>query len=245
MRQAINTSVRLFSEIFEPRGPVVEIGSLYQPGYDELSNLRHYFVGKKYIGCDIRQGLGVDRIEDAHALSFENRSIGTMLMFEILEHLPSPGKAISEAWRVLDDQGLLALSVPFNYRLHGFPTDYWRFTASGIHSLLSDFPDKVVFALGPQLKPAFIFAVATKRSSREFTEQKAKFEARIRETFRRFWLRGYISVLKERSRDFFGFLLGRAKLSATFFDPAQSGGYVSALSKIEHIRPGENPSHLD
>lgn len=245
LRQSINTSVRLFSEIFEPRGPVVEIGSLYQPGYDELSNLRRYFVGKEYIGCDIRQGLGVDRIEDAHALSFADRSVGTMLMFEILEHLPHPGKAISEAWRVLDDQGLLALSVPFNYRLHGFPTDYWRFTASGIHALLSDFPDKVVFALGPQLKPAFIFAVAAKCSSDEFTEKKAKFQEEIHDTFRRFWLRGYFSVLKERGRDFFGFLLGRAKLSARFFDPAQAGGYTSSLSKIEHIGFGENPNHLD
>jgi hypothetical protein len=62
----------------------------------------------------------------------------------------------------VDDRGLLALSVPFNYRLHGFPSDYWRFTASGIHTLLAEFPAKIVFAIGPQLKPAFIFAVATK-----------------------------------------------------------------------------------
>ena len=42
--------------------------------------------------------------------------------------------------RVLRDEGLLALSVPFSYRLHGFPSDYWRFTASGIYTLLAEFP---------------------------------------------------------------------------------------------------------
>ncbi len=242
MRQAINTSVRLFSEGFEPRGPVVEIGALYQPGYDELCNLRRYFAGREYIGCDIRYGLGVDRIEDAHALSFADRSIGTMLLFETLEHLPHPGKAISEAWRVLDDEGLLAMSVPFNYRLHGFPSDYWRFTASGVYALLSDFPDKVVFALGPHLKPAFIFAIAAKYTSRELTERKTKFQARVLETFRRSWLRGHISVLKERGRDFFGLLLGRAQLSARFFDPAQGGGYVPSLNKVERTQPGSDIS---
>jgi SAM-dependent methyltransferase len=238
MRRAINESIRLFSEVFEPSGPVVEIGSLYQPGYEALSDLRHYFRGQEYIGCDIRHGLGVDRIEDAHALSFADRSIKTILLLEILEHLPYPNKAIEEAWRVLDYDGVLVLSVPFNFRLHGFPTDYWRFTASGIHVLLSDFPDKVVFALGPQLKPGFIFAVAAKNASREFAERKKKFQARVHDTFRRSWLRGHVSVLKERGRDFLGLLLGRANLSVTFFDPAQGGGYVTSLKDAAHAQPG-------
>jgi SAM-dependent methyltransferase len=227
MRRAINASVRLFSEIFEPAGPVVEIGSLYLPGHDALCNLRPCFKGREYIGCDIRHGLGVDRIEDAHALSFIDNSVGTLLIFETLEHLPYPQKAITEAHRVLRDDGLLALSVPFTYRLHAFPTDYWRFTASGIHVLLSGFPDKVIFALGPRLKPAFIFAVATKNVSRDFTERKIQFQSKIRETFRNSRPREYISILMERSRDFFGLLLGRAQLSATFFDPSQDGGYIS------------------
>jgi hypothetical protein len=109
---------------------------------------------------------------------------------------------------------------------NGFPTDYWRFTASGIHVLLSDFPAKVVFALGPQLKPAFIFAVAARQASPGFAEREAIFQEKVHQTFRRSWLKGYISVFKERSRDLFGFLLGRAHLMARFFDPRQGGGYA-------------------
>lgn len=217
---------------------MVEIGSLYLAGYEALSDLRHYFRGQEYIGLDIRPGLGVDQIANGQALPFAERSIGTLMLFEVLEHVPYPQKVVAEAWRVLRDDGLLVVSVPFQYRLHGFPTDYWRFTASGIHVLLSDFPDKIVFALGPQLKPGFIFAVATKHVSREFTEGKARFQEIVHETFRRSWLRGHISVLKERGRDFFGFLLGRAKLSARFFDPTQGGGYMSSLNKAEHAQPG-------
>src|SRR2546428_9662792 len=117
MRQAIRTSVNLFAQNFAPSGPVVEIGSLYLPGYEALSDLRGLFSGREYIGCDIRQGLGVDRIENAEALRFSDGSVGTLLLFEILEHLPHPQKAIAEAHRVLREDGLLALSVPFNYRL--------------------------------------------------------------------------------------------------------------------------------
>jgi 2-polyprenyl-3-methyl-5-hydroxy-6-metoxy-1,4-benzoquinol methylase len=225
MRLAIRTSVRLFSESFEVSGPVVEIGSFYMPSHEQLCNLRPFFAEFEYIGCDIRQGLGVDRIEDAQALRFADGTVGTLILLEILEHLPDPNKAISEAYRVIKDDGLVILSVPFNARLHGFPSDYWRFTASGVYTLLFDFQDKLVFALGPQLKPAFIFAVATKRASHRFTEGKELFEKRVQETFKKSWVRGHMSVFKERARDFFGLLLGRAKLSVMFFDGSQGGGY--------------------
>ena len=141
MRRATKKSVRLFAETFEPTGPVVELGSYYTAGNENLSDVRPYFPGREYIGCDIRRGNGVDRIEDAHRLSFEDGSVGTLLAFEILEHLRDPRLAVSEAHRALDENGLLAISVPFTYRLHGFPSDYWRFTSSGIYELLSDFPD--------------------------------------------------------------------------------------------------------
>src|SRR5258707_14425115 len=111
MRRAVNLSARLFSEIFHPVGPVVELGSFYTPEYQALSDLRPYFLDQEYIGCDIRPGPGVDLIEDAQNLSFPDKSVGTLLLFELLEHLPHPHKAIAQAQRVLNDDRLLAPSV--------------------------------------------------------------------------------------------------------------------------------------
>jgi SAM-dependent methyltransferase len=198
------------------------------PGYGALCDLRSFFPESEYIGCDIREGLGVDRIEDAESLTFADATAGTVLLLEILEHLPHPEKALAEAHRVLREDGLLIVSVPFECRLHGFPSDYWRFTASGIHTLLSGFPEKVIFSLGPEAKPAFIFAVAGKAASARFTKGKGRFEPLVRETFAKTQLRGRISVLKERGRDFLGLLLGRAKLSVAFFDTKAPGGYYRA-----------------
>jgi SAM-dependent methyltransferase len=230
VRRAIKQSIQLFSETFDPKGPVVELGSYRVPGYEENSNLRQCFAGREYVGCDIRAGNGVDRIEDAEQLTFEDASVKTLLAFELLEHLRNPQRAVSEAYRVLDEHGLLALSVPFTYRLHGFPSDYWRFTASGVYQLLSDFPDKLVCAIGPRLKPAFVFAIACKSASPEFTERKARFEHRSVEIFRESRLRGFVSVMKERGRDFFGHMLGRSDLNVRFYDGSMTGGYVANLS---------------
>ena len=219
MRRAIRLAVRVVADSFNAPGPVAEIGSFYPPGYEELCDLRPFFRGAEYFGCDIRRGLGVDLIEDAQALSFADNSIGTILLFEILEHLPHPEKAVAEAWRVLDSRGLLALSVPFTYRVHGLPSDYWRFTSSGIYTLLTPFSEKIVFAVGPRLKPAFIFAVAAKTASSQFAEQSTLFQSKVHQAFQDSRLRGHISVLKERARDFLGHLLGRADVCVTFFDP--------------------------
>lgn len=229
MRRAIHTAVRLAAETFSPRGPVVEVGSLYLPGYDALCNLRPHFPERRYIGCDIRHGLGVDQIHDAGHLALGDGSVGTLLLLETLEHLADPQQVLGEARRVLDETGLLLLSVPFSHRLHGFPSDYWRFTASGIHALLGDFPDKLVIAIGPRLKPAFIFAVARKTASAQFASDKVQFATRLQAHFERpsARLRGYASVLKERGRDFFGHLLGRAELSVSVFDEHLPGGYVT------------------
>jgi SAM-dependent methyltransferase len=216
---------RVFCETFSPEEPIAELGSLYLPGYAEVSDLRPVFAPRRFIGCDIRHGPGVDRIEDAHQLSFGDGSLGAILMFELLEHLPSPAEAVAEARRVLRADGLLALSVPFDYRLHAFPADYWRFTAAGISVLLSGFPDKIVFALGPAVKPGFIFAVATKTASPEFADRKGVFEARIRELQRRTRLRGLRSALRHRGREFLGLVLGRAHLTVEFFEAPDETRY--------------------
>ena len=219
MRRAIRKSAELFVECFEPDSPVVEMGSRYLEGWQWLCDLRPLFPNHEFAGCDVRPGLGVDRIEDAQAMARDDGSVATMLMFEVLEHVPHPEKALREVRRVLRPDGLLAMSVPCNYRLHGFPDDYRRLTPSGVHIWLEGFAEKAVFGLGPRVKPAFVFAVATPRKSEEFLRRKAMFQARVVETFRASLLRGWVSAMKERGRDLLGCLLGRADLGVAFYEP--------------------------
>ncbi len=100
----------------------------------------------------------------------------------------------------------------------------------------------MIFALGPELKPAFVFAVAAKTTTPSFAEGKLRFQARVCETFAKSQLRGYMSILKERGRNFFGGLMGRAKLSASFFDDSRAGFY-SSYAQNEHRAPHGEALH--
>ena len=117
--------------------PVFEFGSFRTPKQDELANLRPLFEGRPYTGCDLREGLGVDRIEDLHHLKLENESVGTVLVMDTLEHVVNPFEALAELKRVLKPGGLLVASVPFYFPIHPSPSDFWRFTPECFRMLLS------------------------------------------------------------------------------------------------------------
>ena len=221
--EVINATVTAFSKTFSPASPVLDIGSYYLPGYERWCDRRPLFPDLEYVGCDIRSGPGVDRIEDAQQLTFCDASIGTVILLETLEHLPKPERAIAEVHRVLRDDGLLLLSVPFSYRLHGFPSDYWRFTASGVHEMLGEFPWKSVFSAGPALKPATVFAIAAKTPRSALAVALQSLQAELRSQTKPLFRRLFWCALEERSRDLLGLLLGRAAITMTFFRPRAAG----------------------
>jgi SAM-dependent methyltransferase len=227
MMRAVNTAVRLFAHSFKPAGPIVELGSMYPPGCERLSNLRPYFPGCEYVGCDVRPGLGVDRLENAESLRFADESLGAVLMLDMLAHTPKPARVVAEARRVLRNDGLAAVSVPFNYRLGGFPTDYWRFTASGLWVLLDDagFEQISIFSVGPAAKPRVVFGVAAAQASEEHTSRRRSFEQRVEAAFSRNRLHAHLDTMEKALRDLLGTALGRAQLRVEFFDPHQPGGY--------------------
>lgn len=52
----------------------------------------------------------------------------TVILADVLEHVPEPGMLVKEIHRVLSPGGKLILSVPFCYRLHEKPYDFYRYT---------------------------------------------------------------------------------------------------------------------
>jgi SAM-dependent methyltransferase len=64
----------------------------------------------------------------AEPLPFADGSFETILLTDVLEHLPEPERLWSEVARLLVPGGKLILNVPFLYRLHEVPHDYFRYT---------------------------------------------------------------------------------------------------------------------
>jgi SAM-dependent methyltransferase len=58
---------------------------------------------------------------------------------EVLEHTVQPFDAVRELHRILKPQGVLLLSTPYNFRIHGPLPDCWRFTEHGLRVLLDRF----------------------------------------------------------------------------------------------------------
>lgn len=72
---------------------------------------------------------------------------------EVLEHTLNPFDAMKEIYRILTNNGLLFLSVPFNFRIHGPLPDCWRFTEHGLRALLHKFDILELNALETEDRP--------------------------------------------------------------------------------------------
>ena len=53
-------------------------------------------------------------------------------IFEVLEHVENPFKAIENINQILDNDKICLGSVPFNFHIHDEPNDYFRFTSFGL-----------------------------------------------------------------------------------------------------------------
>lgn len=58
---------------------------------------------------------------------------------EVLEHVLQPFDAVENIYRSLKVGGLVFVSTPFNFRIHGPLPDCWRFTEHGLRELFKRF----------------------------------------------------------------------------------------------------------
>jgi SAM-dependent methyltransferase len=139
MRDHNKAFCRLVAETFDCPGPVFEFGSYQVEGQEGYANLRELFPGKNYVGCDMRPGPGVDRVEDVTAISLPDGSAGTVLCIETFEHVFEVRRGFDEVFRLLKPGGLFVITSPLNFRIHAYPDDYWRMTPNCLRRLLSPF----------------------------------------------------------------------------------------------------------
>jgi len=157
------------AENFTLADPLVEMGARAAEGQEAIADLRPVFGAREHIGCDIQAGTGVDRIEDIHALTFDDDSVGTIICLETLEHVFDPIRAVQEMYRVLRPGGVLAISSVMFFPIHAHPWDFWRFTPEGFERLLEPFESKLVMAHGWALMPEGVYGIGVKGSDPALT----------------------------------------------------------------------------
>ncbi len=97
----------------------------------------------QYVGLDYPPTVNLgyagspDTFADAGCLPFSDASFDTVLLLDVLEHLPQPEAALAEARRVLKTGGKAIVQVPFLYPLHAEPHDFQRWMLHGLADLFT------------------------------------------------------------------------------------------------------------
>jgi SAM-dependent methyltransferase len=167
MRELIRQFVRIVADTLPVSNPVYEFGSLQVPGQEGFADLRPFFPGKKYIGADMRAGPGVDLILNLHRIDLPAESAGTVLLFDTIEHVEFPRKAMEEIKRILRPDGMLIISSVMNFPIHEYPYDYWRFTPEAFRSLLQSFSSSFVDSCGISEFPHTVIGIGFNSSPPE------------------------------------------------------------------------------
>jgi len=84
---------------------------------------------EKWIFADIESGHNPDIVLDVAKMDgIESKSIDVINAIELFEHVENPEKSLAECHRVLKEGGMIILSVPFLFPVHGDPYDFQRWT---------------------------------------------------------------------------------------------------------------------
>jgi hypothetical protein len=173
--------VKGFSRIFPVKEPVLEIGSYRVEGQEGLANLRDFYPGARYIGVDMREGPGVDQVEDFETrTSFADGSVGTILSSDTVEHVYDVFHFMRETERILAPGGVLLLISVMYFPIHSYPYDYWRFTPEAFKRLASPIGSPLVLSQGPEDFPDTVIAVVRK-GGKLTGEEEAAFTRVVRE----------------------------------------------------------------
>lgn len=106
------------------------------------------------IGVDLIDGPGVDLVRDMET----DPPIGPFDHIEcrsVLEHSKRPWRIAQNLEEMLAPGGTLDITVPFCWRVHAYPSDYWRFTTDAVRLLFPNIEWKALRYANNRLTEGF------------------------------------------------------------------------------------------
>lgn len=120
---------------------VVEFGTAQAvPGVSTHLMARFPGLGRShYTMVDIKPGPDVDVVADLHALPHDwTDRYDVCIANAVFEHLERPWIAAKEIARILAPGGVCHIGTHQTFPLHGYPKDYFRFSADALALIFSD-----------------------------------------------------------------------------------------------------------
>jgi SAM-dependent methyltransferase len=101
----------------------------------------------QYTMADVEGGNDVDVVADLHTLAADwTGTYDAFLANAVFEHLQRPWIAAKEVFRILAPGGWCFISTHQTFPLHGYPSDYFRFSKEALALLFDDAGFDVVHA---------------------------------------------------------------------------------------------------
>jgi len=141
MRKHIKQFVMITSKCFPLLEPIYEFGALQVPGQEIIADLRPIFPGCDYVGVDMCEGPGVDRVLDLQSIDLPSESVGSVLCLDTLEHVEHPHQALREIYRILSPtRGVVVITSVMDFPIHDYPTSFEKrfITRLGVEKGLRD-----------------------------------------------------------------------------------------------------------
>lgn len=92
-----------------------------------------------HVMSDVTEGTDVDVVADAHDLApFGDGSFDAVIAVSVWEHLARPWIAAQAVARVLRPGGLAYIATHQTFPIHGYPSDYFRFSTEALDLLFTD-----------------------------------------------------------------------------------------------------------
>ncbi|WP_354256507.1 class I SAM-dependent methyltransferase [Bradyrhizobium sp. F1.13.3] len=134
----VSLSSRLAANLFAARyfealrlhasGRLLDLGCGKAPLYGVYRNLVNEVTCIDW-GNSLHQTTYLDKEADlTQPIDYPDGAFDTIVLSDVLEHIPVPMDLCLEISRLLSPGGKLIMSVPFYYPLHEAPHDYYRYT---------------------------------------------------------------------------------------------------------------------
>ena len=137
IRNNVSNFIKQQAEIYDSYSvKLLDIAPQVHAGAKQFFTKAHVFT------ADIDEKSGADYIIDIcknNKKVIPDATFDIVVCTEVLEHTLNPFSAIAEIYRILKKGGVLLMTTPFDFRIHGPLPDCWRFTEYGIKSLLNKF----------------------------------------------------------------------------------------------------------
>lgn len=129
----------LYLQRFAPDidGAILEVGS---KDYGSTVAFREYVAHREYVGLDMASGPGVDVVGDLSKdlCGLEEGRFDLVICCSVLEHVEKPWLMARNIIRLTKPTGRVYMSVPWVWRYHAYPDDYFRFSWRGVESLFGE-----------------------------------------------------------------------------------------------------------